>query len=302
MGSSVAAGGFKFSHASVGGTWYWTVRADNVRGAGQLYQVVDVTSPFGGLAASSIPIPGDVVLKMAESIQDMQAQLAPLIALVAPGTTTFNITVVEGGSTVVAATVPFQNAGAFGSFLTATATPSAAWLKSVPGSIVGVGKNEQGQFVIQVNPATLLATGSPYSGTVSLQDNRPTPTVIPLTFNVTVQPKPTISVDVTEVVLTYSLTTLAYNGPLNATVTNTGPAGSQLSIAAAKVQNLSAWLSFTPSSLGPLASGASAAIAFSFVPAGAPTVPGTYTETVRLTSTTATNSPKSVLVKLVVSA
>lgn len=301
MTTTVASGGYEFSHDSVGGKWYWTVLASNVKGAGQLYQVTGIRSPFGPMAQSLIPIPGDVVLKMADSIQEMQQTLAPLIALVSPGTTTFSVTVVEGDAASLAATVPFQNSGAFGSFLTATATPGVPWLKAVPTSVVGLGRSEQSQFAIQVLPATLLASGSPYSGTVNLQDNRSPATVIPITVNVTVLPKPAITASAAEITLTYSIGTATVGSPQTLTLTNSGGAGSQLSAVLSKVQNASPWLSFTPPSVGPVASGGTADVVFSLVPGSIPGLTGTYVETIKVASPTASNSPVAVTVKLVVS-
>lgn len=300
MTTTVSSGGYEFSHDSVGGKWYWTVLASNVRGAGQLYQVSGIRSPFGALAQSAIPIPGDVVLRMADSIQEMQQQLSPLVSLVSPGTTSFSVTVVEGDPATVAAVVPFQNSGAFGSFLTATATPSAAWLKAVPPSVVGLGRSEQSQFTVQVLPATLLATGSPYTGTVNIQDNRQSPTLIPVTVTVTVLPKPSIETSASEVTLTYAIGTATAGSPQTLSVTNDGPSGSKLSVSLAKVQNASPWLSLTPSTLGPLDSGDSSSVTFSVVPGSAPGIVGTYVETVKISSSTASNSPQTVSVKLIV--
>lgn len=302
MTTNVSSGGYEFSYDSVGGKWYWTVLASNVKGAGQTYQVSDIKSPFGIMATASIPIPGEVVLKMADSIQEMQGALSPLAALVSPGTTSFSVTVVEGDPTITAAVVPVTNAGAFGSFLTATATPDVQWLRSVPPSIVGLGRAEQGQFTVQVLPASLLSSGSPYSGHVNVQDNRASPTVIPLTFAVTVLPKPVIHVDASALTLTYVLSTSTAGSPQVLTVSNSGPALSVLDAVLSKVQNTSSWLSFTPSAVGPMASGGSSTVTFSIVSPSVPQVPGTYVENIKIASPTAGNSPVVVSVTLVVSA
>jgi hypothetical protein len=300
MTTTVSSGGYEFNHASVGGKWYWKVVANNVVGAGQLYQVTDIRSPFGPMASSMIPLPGDVVQKMADSLSEMQSLLAPLIALVTPGDTAFAVTVVEDGPTSTGAVTPFLNSGAFGSFLTATATPDVPWLTATPSSVVGVGKNEQAQFTISVLPADLLAVDSPYVGHVNLQDNRATPTTVVITMTVTVQPKPVIALDASEIVLTYSLLTETAGADGVLTVTNDGLASSELTAIIAKVQNASPWLSFTPSSVGPVTSG-SATVTFSVVPSGVPAQTGTYTETILVSSSTASNSPQTVSLKLTVS-
>lgn len=301
MTTTVSGGGYEFSHISVGGKWRWTVSVSNVVGAGQLYQVTGIASPFGPMASSLIPLPGDVVQKMSDSLTEMQSLLAPLIALVTPGDTAFSVTVVEGDPTTVGAVVPFLNSGAFGSFLTATATPDVPWLSATPSSVVGVGKSEQSQFTVSVLPSTLLAVDSPYVAHVNLQDNRATPTVIPITLTVTVQPKPVIALDVAEITLTYSILTATAGADGVLTVTNDGLAGSELTAAIAKVQNASSWLAFTPSSVGPLAAAASDTVTFSVVPSGVPAQTGTYTETILVSASSASNNPQTVSLKLVVS-
>jgi hypothetical protein len=297
---AIGAGGFTFDLDSVGGRWFWTVQANNIQGSSQLYQVTDIRSPFGRFVDVDLPLPGDVVAAMASTLAQFQLQLAPLISLVSPGTSTFSITVTEGDPNSVVAIVPFQNSGAFGSFLTATATPSVPWLSANPPIIAGLNQNQQGQFTITILPATLLASGSPYTGLVNLQDNRITPTSIPITVNVTVLPRPTIATDVTTVNLSYSIS----GGPGGAqvcNVSNSGPSGSLLNVTIATVQSKPPWLAFTPTSIGPLASTASAPITFSVVNAGVPLITGTYQVTMIITSPNATDSPVYVLVNLVVS-
>ena len=301
MGSQVAASGFTFDKISVGGTWYWTVRATNVQSSSQLYQVTDITSPFGKLGAVDVPIPGDIVQEMANTIVQLQQQLAPMVALVGSTPTSYSVTVTEGDAQSQIGTVVFQNVGAFGSFLTVVSTPDVPWLSTNPSTVAGLNKNDQGQTTIQLNPATLLATGSPYVGHVNLQDNRNPATVIPVTVNVTVLPRPTMSVSPTTVGLSYAITGSIPGGSQPITVTNAGPAGSTLSFAASKVNNNSPWLAFVPAGGGPLSIGDSAVITCSVVTAGVPLVPGVYSETILISSLTASNGPIAVAVTLTVS-
>jgi hypothetical protein len=300
MGSHVAAGGFTFDKISVGGTWMWTVRATNVMNSGQTYQVTDIMSPFGKLAAVDVPIPGDVVLEMASNIRDLQQQLAPLLALVGPTPTTYSVTVTEGDAPSQVAVIPFQNSGAFGSFLTVVATPDSPWLSATPSTVAGLNKNDQGSVSVRVSPSILLASGSPYSGRVNLQDNRSPPTVIPVTVNVTVLPRPSISVSPGSVSLSYTLTGPVPGSAVPLSVTNSGPAGSSLSFSVAKVNNISPWLAFVPASGGPLASGDSAIVTFSTVSAGVPSVPGVYSEVVLVSSPNSSNGSVPVTVTLTV--
>lgn len=298
MASLVSGGGFSFSLKSIGGTWQWSVNLTNNRGTGQYFEVGNIQSPFGPLDVVASSIPGDVITAMADAIQTLQQQLYPQIYV--PGPTIFSLTVTEGDVTVEAAIVSFQNSGAFGSFLTVTATPDSPWLSVTPTSVVGVDKNSSGQFKIYVKPSLMLATSSPYSGNVNLQDNRNPPTVIPVSFNVIVLPRPTISLNVTSITLSWYISTCTTFGPQTLRITNSGPIGSSLIFSVAKLQNISPWLTFSPVSAGPVPSSGFVDVAFSVVPASAPVIPGTYTETVRITSSTASNSPQDVTVNLIV--
>lgn len=302
MTSVVSGGGFIFSQVSVGGKWTWTVQASNVQGAGQLYQVADIRSPFGRLTDVNVPIPGDIITAIASTLDQFRQQLAPQLALSSPGTSSFSLTVTEGDPAVQVAIVPFQNIGAFGSFMDVTAVSNSPWLASDPTVVSGIGKNEQGQVALFVSPVAMLSSSSPYSGQVNLQDNRVSPTLVPLSVIVTVRPRPTITVNSTTVNLSYNLTTTTPSGAVQLTITNSGPATSQLSAQVAKVQNRSPWLAISPTTVGPLASSASTQVAFSVVPSGVPMTPGTYTETVLVTSGNATNSPIAVVVSLEVTA
>jgi len=300
MASSISSGGFTFDLDSIGGKWYWTVQADNIHGVNQLYKVINIMSPFGRLYDVETPIPGDVVSAMAETLQQVQDQLAPLLFIVSPSNPNFNLTVTEGEAGSIVGTIVFQNSGAFGSFLTATATSSVPWLQANPTTVVGLNKNEQGQFTININPALLLATGSPYSGTITLQDNRQVPTVTVFNFGVIVLPKPVIATDTTTVGLTYSINLAASGGSQQVQVSNAGLSGSILNASVAKVQNTSPWLQFVPISVGPLASLASTPVTFSVINAAVPMTPGTYTETVLVYSAMASNISVTLVVSLVV--
>jgi hypothetical protein len=298
MASLVSGSSSSFSLKSIGGTWQWSVSAVNNRGTGQYFEVRDIQSPFGPLDVVASPIPGDVIVAMSDAILAMQQQLNP--QLYVPGSTSFSLTVTEGGSTIEAAIVSFQNSGAFGSFLTATATPDAPWLSVTPTSVVGVDKNSSGQFKIYVKPSSMLATSSPYTGHVNIQDNRNPPTIIPVTFNVTVLPRPAISLNASSVTLSWYLSTSSSFGPQTLRVTNSGPVGSFLDFSVAKIQNISPWLFFAPASAGPVPSTGYVDVSFSVVGVSVPPIPGTYSEMVRISSLEASNSPQDITVSLIV--
>lgn len=300
MDAVVSGGGFEFQTESVQGTWRWTVRANNLQGVGQLYEVVDIGTPHGPLYRTQIPIPGDVVDAMAKSLSDLRDQLAPLLALVSGSQTAFNLIITEGDPDEEIGSVTAQNSGAFGSFMGVTATPSTSWLAVSPTSAQGLGKGEQVTFDLSIFTATLLASGSPYAGVVNLQDDRSSPTVIPIAVTVTVLPRPVIAVSPAQIDLTFVLSTSTAGPPKILSVSNSGPVGSQLEYTVAKVDNNSSWLSISPLSGGPIAPGGSEQVTFSVVAAQAPAVPGTYQETVRVSSPNASNSPVDVVVRLVV--
>jgi hypothetical protein len=298
MATGVRGGGFDFDVCSVGGRWQWRVTASNVQGAGQFYQVEDVKTPFGSLATVDIPIPGDVITAMAESLSVFQQQLQPKIVLT--GTSGLNVTVTEGDPVLVVGSLTFINGGAFGSFMTATGTPDSPWLSVDPPSVPGIDKNGSGSMSVRVDPRILLATASPYLGHVGLQDNSSPATLIPVPVNVVVLPRPAISLDTMSIGLAFYLASMVPGGAASVTVTNSGPLGSYLSFSLAKVQNVSPWLSVAPLSGTSVPSGGSVNVTFSLVADQVPKIPGTYTEIVRVASPNASNSPLQIAVSLVV--
>jgi hypothetical protein len=301
MGSTVASGGFRFSQISVGGTWYWSVTADNILGAGQLYYVRDIDTPFGKLTDGvDVPIPGDVVASMASSMLQFQQQLAPLIALVAGQSTTINVTCTQGDPASQVGAINVINAGAFGSFMTASASPTVPWLSASPTTIPGIGQNQQAQFSLILDPTTLQTAAVPYTGVINLQDNRNPPTLIPITVNVTVLPQPIILPNTTALCFQWDLMTGANNGAQQLIITNNGPATSILGFTVAKVQNNSPWLDFSPISASGLGAGQTAIITFSVSGGGIPQMPGEYFETILISSPNASNSPVAIQVSLLV--
>lgn len=296
--STVSGSAFEFSLESTGGLWRWKVVSQNIYGAGVFYEVVGVETPWGSLYQTAIPIPADVVTAMAAAIVDIQQQLAPLLVLQNPSQNSFVVTVTEGDPSSVVATVPFYNGGAFGSSLTATSTPSAPWLKSDPGQVGSLGKNDQGQFVVTLLTGSLLASGSPYLAVVNLQDNHLPSTLIPLAFSVTVLPRPTVAVDQTALVFSWYQSTSSGDGPLTVSVSNSGPPNSILDWESGHLHGNSAWFSSSPTSGGPLSSGGSDAVQVSLVPARIPSVPGSYVDVLRFSSPNASNGYVDVSVTL----
>ncbi len=298
MAPFITTGGFTFTTYSVGGKWSWTVQSNNIQNAGQIFQVIDITSPFGRLGDVFLPIPSDVVISMANSLSQFQQQLVSLLTLVSPAISIFSATMTEGDPITFITNVPIQNSGAFGSFMTVTSAPDVPWLISSPSTIAGIGKNDQGVFAISSNPGILLATGSPFIGYVNLSDGiNPS---IPITINLTVLPRPAFLLAPLVINFTYSVSLNSHNSPQVLTVTNSGPATSILNFTVAKVQNNSPWLSFTPLVAGPIMSSASVNITFSLNIISIPLSTGVYQETIKLNSLNASNNPISIVVTLTV--
>ena len=296
---AVQSGGFSFNIASVGGYWSWTVLANNIQGLGQRYQVIDINTPYGRLIDAAIPIPGDVITAMSDSIAEMQQQLAAAVSLVTGTPSSYSLTVTEGEAASIIASVPFTNSGAFGSFLSVSSTPGSPWITANPTSTIGVGKNQQAQISIGILPTTMLATSSPYSGSVIIQDSN-SPSSITLSVNATVLPRPQISLSTPTINLSYSITSGIPSGSQQCVVSNSGLSGSVLNYTASKIQNQSPWLTFTPISGGPLSSGGTDPITFSLITGNVPLIAGIYTEIVSVISGNAPNSPQNITITLTV--
>lgn len=298
MGTNVRGGGFTFDVCSTGGLWRWDVTASNVQNGGQFYQVENIRSPFGALANTDMPIPGEVVTAMAESLASLQQQLQPRVSILSGSA--FDITVTEGDAVVGVGAIQFANVGAFGSFMTVTASPNSPWLSVDPPSVAGIDKNGSGQISVRADPRILLATSSPYLGYVNVQDNASPPTLIPVPVSVTVLPRPTIGVSSDSVALAFYLSSGVPGGTASVVITNTGPLTSSLSFTVAKVQNQSPWLSLAPASGSSVPSGGTVSMTLTVVSDQVPRLPGVYTEILRVASPNASNSPVEITVSLTV--
>lgn len=300
MAEILSGSGFEFELSSVGGIWRWSVCANNIYGLGQLYQVDNIRTPYGILQQTLIPIPSDVIDSMSNSILQIKQQFAPLMYLVSPSSLIFTGSVTEGGSSIEIGEVTLQNVGAFGSFMDVTATSGSPWLRADPISAKGISKNSTTKFKIYANPTSLLNSGSPYSGTIIFQDNRVPSTVITATIILTVNPRPVITATPSDIILSYNLISQSAGGAQQLTIQNNGVINSVLNAALAKVL-AQPWWTFTPISVGPLASGANSIITISVVSGSVPGVQGTYTDKLRVSSSNATNSPTDINITLIVS-
>lgn len=288
---------YQFSVVLPAGTWKWTTRVDVSQALPQ-YQVRDVLSPFGTLR-DMIPIPGDVITAMAASITQLQSNFAPSI-LLSPTSLVFTLTEGEGVSAPQA--IQLTNSGVFGSLLGVAITTSAPWLKVIPANVDGLASNEVGIFQVTADSLTLLNSNTPYAATVTVTDADATnsPQTIPVTVNVL--PKPTISVS--PLSLSFVVEAPLSGNPFPAipsqqfNLTNSGPAGSQLTYLIRKLIGNSPWLtSFTPF-MGQLASTQTQPITVAVVPP-ASMIPGSYTETLRI-SGFSTNMVQDVTITLLI--
>lgn len=155
----------------------------DVSGAAPRFLVGGIVSPFG-ILRDSIPIPGEVVEAMADSITEVKRQFPPAILVGPPSALSFVVT--EGQGFSHPEEVILTNNGVFGSLLGATLTSSSPYVVVSPAQIGNLSSNETAAFDVAVNSAGLLAIESPYSAVITIQDPSATnsPQVLPVTIDV----------------------------------------------------------------------------------------------------------------------
>jgi hypothetical protein len=287
-----------FSYVLGGKTWRWKTRMD-VSGVSPVFQVIDITTPFGMLR-DSIPLPGAVVQAMSASIDSLIANYKPNILVGPPSSLIFNVDEGRGFSNPQTGTV--TNNGIYGSLLSATLVVSAPYISVSPAIVGHLATNQMGSFDVSVDSTDLLASSSPYSGSISVQDlTAPnSPQTLPITINV--RPKAVVSASPTELDF---LATRPISGPyppiptMQFSVQNTGPSTSVLEFQIARLTGLSQnWLAgFSPVS-GTLNSSQTLPITVTVAPVDG-LMPGTYEETLRI-SGYSSNDYFDVLIKLVI--
>lgn len=296
---------YQFSVQSVSGIWRWTTRVD-VTGPVPAYQVKDIRTPFGlfrdnGGFRDSIPIPGDVIQAMSDSIVQLQQNFPPKILIGPPSSLIFEAD--EGRGFTAPQAVVLTNDGVFGSLLGAALATSAPFVTVTPANVGNLASNETGSFSVAVDSTNLLAANSPYSEQVTVQDPNAsnTPQVLPVTINV--RPKATISISPLQ--LNFSVSR-PLTGPFpilpsqQFTIRNTGLAASLLSYQIQRLTNLSNdWLTSYAPVAADIAGGQSQIIAVNVAPIDGLSS-GTYQETLRV-SGYSTNSFVDVLIQLVIS-
>lgn len=264
------------------------------------FSVEDIHTPFG-LLRDTIPLPGDVILEMAASIETVRSQFPPHILVGPPAALTFYVD--EGRGFSESQEVPITNDGIFGSLLSVTFATSADYVQASPISLGGISSNDSGVLSVSVNSLNLLASSSPLSETVSVQSSESSNSPVSLPVNIVIRPKATIvlSTSILEFSVSHPLT-----GPFPTipsqqfVITNNGLSGSVLDFQVQRLTNLSStWLKvFSPVS-GTLSSGSTQAVIVTVAPDSNLSL-GTYTETLRI-SGYSTNSYVDVQVQLTIS-
>lgn len=244
--SNLTSQDYQFSFQTAQGRWKWTTRLD-LSGQNPKPWVINVETPWG-LLRDTTPLPGEVVQAMSGSIDQLMQAFPPTILVGPPTALTFNVDAGRGRSD--SQTVLVTNDGTYGSLLNAVLITSANWIVTLPGNVPGLSSNQSGSFDVSVDSTSLTSAGSPYSGSVIVQDPRSTnnPQTIPVIVNV----RPLAHV-VTDLAL------LTFNVPYSITgiypaiptqqfqIANTGTLGSLLDYQIQKLTGLSNWLSsFSP--------------------------------------------------------
>lgn len=287
---------YQFQVSLASGAWRWTTRVD-VSGSQVATQIRDVVCPYG-LLRDSTPIPGEVVQAMAKSIEQVVTSYAPSILL---SPTTLSFVVDEGRGVSAPASVQVTNNGIFGSLLSAHVTSSTPFVSAVPASVGGLASNASGWFEVMVDSRELVASASPYGATLKVQSNTAgnSPQDIPVT--VTVRPKATIAPTVTNLVFNVSAPLTGPFPPIPPQIfglTNSGPAESILGYQIRRVVGAS-WIAGVSPFHGEISGEQTQPITVSVKPAEG-TLPGTFTETLRVTGYS-TNMSEDIVVTLNIS-
>lgn len=288
---------YQFEQRVPAGVWRWTTRMD-VSSACVVYQILNIQTPWG-LYRDSIPVPGDVVTAMYESIVQLKANFKPTIQVGPPSSLVFDVD--EGRGLTSPQEVLVTNTGVFGSMLSANLVSSASYLQVAPTLVGNLASNEGGNFSVMVDSTNLLAASSPYAETVTLQDADATnsPQTLPVTINV----RPKAEFELVPTILLFTVTKPA-SGPFppiptqSFLVRNVGPVGSVLDYQVQALTCLEPWLAGWSPASGLVPGGTDQSISVSVQPPENLN-PGTY-ETILRVSGYSVNGHADVTIKLIV--
>jgi len=254
----------------------------DVSGASPTFQIRDIVSPWG-LLRDSVPIPGDIALKMAESITELMGAYAPSIIIGPPSSLTFEVD--EGWGSTPAQAVGVGNGGAYGSILNVSLATSAAYVTVTPPTLGGIAQGETSAFEAMVDSTNLKASDSPISGTIMVQDARAgnSPQVVP--FTIIVRPKAHIDLsdDVLEFHAIHPEPGEAFD-PIPTQIfylNNDGPSASVLDYQIQKLTGLSSWLAAFSPPMGQIPGGGATPVTVLVQPPSDLGL-GTYEETLRV--------------------
>lgn len=286
MSALLRAQDYQYQVTLPSGPWRWVTRIDVSKAVVETY-IRDIITPYG-LLRDSIPLPGEVVQAMADSITEVLQAYAPSILL---SPTTLDFVVDEGRGISAAKSVLVTNNGILGSLLSATITSSASYVLPLPANVDGLVSNASGTFEVSVDSTNLTSLASPLAAQLTVQSASASnsPQTIPVT--ITVRPKAEI---------TPSATTMTFNAvkPLTGdfaaipsqqfTLSNTGPATSVLEYQIKKLKGVT-WLASYSPTYGSINGGNSEAVTVVVAPPSNLAV-GTYTETLRITGYSSNSS------------
>jgi len=289
---------YQFEQRVPAGVWRWTTRMD-VSSACVIFQVLDLQTPWG-LYRDSIPIPGDIVTAMHDSIVQLKANFKPTILMGPPPSLVFDVD--EGRGLTLPQEVLITNSGVFGSMLSASLISSASYLRVTPTLVGNLASNEGGTFSALVDSTNLNSVLTPYSETITVQDTDATnsPQVFPVTINV----RPKAVFEVVPATLLFTVTKPA-GGPFPTLPTqtflvrNTGPAASVLDYQVQALTCIESWLSGWSPVSGTVLGGFDDLVTVSVQPPDDLT-PGTY-ETILRVSGYSSNGHVDVTIILIVS-
>jgi hypothetical protein len=296
LASNLQSQDYRYKFQTLSGYWSWVTRLDTSQ-AQPKFEVRDVISPFG-LLRDSVPIPGDVVQAMADSIGEIQQAFAPSI-LAFPTSLTF--TVDEGRGFSEAQQVQISNNGVYGSLLSASFTTTDAYLRVSPSSLGGLSFNEGGVVDLTVDSTSLTNANSPYAASVTIQDAAATNSPVVISVAVVVRPKANILVAPTSLNFTVIKPLTGDFPPVPSQsfiLTNTGPASSLLNYLIQRLIGCSEWLVDVSPYTGTLTGGSSQSVLVTVAPPSNMGT-GTYTETLRV-SGYSDNSYQDVTVTLTI--
>lgn len=294
--SNLQTQSYQFQVDTLTGRWRWNTVMD-VSGPIPVFRIGDIVSPVG-ILRDSIPIPGDIIIAMSDSIREIMTQFPAEILVGPPVSVEFNVDEGRGYSEELA--VALTNVGVFGSLLGATITSSAPYLHVSPPQIGNLASQEVGTFKLSVDSSELTTLNSPYSEVIVLQD--PNAVNSPQTLPVVINVRPLASISTSTAVLNFNAVKPLVGSfdtipSQTFDITNGGPLLSLLSWQAIKL-GCSSWLQgFVPVS-GDLASGESASVTVSLLPQDN-ILRGIYTETIRI-SGYSSNLQHDVIVNLIV--